>query len=291
MHAQPLVITFEPHPETVLRGVTPLLLCDPAEKLAGLATAGIGVTVIQRFDRAFSQQTAEEFLDRLRVGRQLAGLVMSSESAFGHDRQGTAVTVRRLAEEEGWHLLELHVVERGGQRVSSRQVREEILAGGLGSARRLLGRRYAVIGDVVHGNGRGHELGYPTANLHFDAEVTLPPDGIYAGRVTWWDGPATDASSILRSPDHAADGVASLGVRPTFGENRRLLEVHLLDFDGDLYGKRLRLEFVHRQRGERRFRSVAALIEQMGHDVARTRRILARLPASPVAGGAGPTAG
>jgi len=283
MHAEPLVITFEPHPETVLRGVTPTLLCDPQDKLAGLAAAGIGVTVIQPFDRAFSEQTAEEFLERLRRGRQLVGIVMSSESAFGHDRQGTAATVRRLAEEEGWHLVELPVLERGGERVSSGRIRELIEQGRLATARRLLGRRYAVTGEVVHGNGRGHLLGFPTANFRFEAPVTLPPDGIYATLVSWRERDPGAHRLDPDPPEHAALGVASLGVRPTFGVSDRLLEVHLLDFDGDLYGRRMRVEFVRRQRGERRFPSVEALVDQMAHDVVRTRTILTSLGNRPAA--------
>lgn len=274
--AAPLVLTFEPHPETVLRGVTPTLLCDPAEKLARFEAAGVELTVVQRFDRDFSDQNAEDFLDRLRRGRALAGLVMSSESAFGRDRQGTAQTVRRLANQEGWDLVELPVLERAGGRVSSGRIRERIESGRLDVGRRLLGRRYAVSGEVVHGDRRGHLLGYPTANLAFEAPVTLPPDGIYAVRVTWRESAETPAGPAPLLPDRISLGVAALGVRPTFGGGHRLLEVHLLDFDGDLYGTRLRVEFVRYQRGERRFSGADALVRQMGRDAARSREILAR---------------
>jgi riboflavin kinase/FMN adenylyltransferase len=265
--AEPVVITFEPHPQSVLRGVTPPLLCDPAEKLARLELAGVGTTVVQRFDRAFSEQTAESFVGRLSRGRDLAGLVMSSESAFGRDRAGTAESLRRLAEDEGWELEEVPTFDRGGERVSSGRIRSLIEAGRLAEARRLLGRRYAVIGEVVHGDARGRGLGFPTANLGFAEPVTLPPNGIYAVRASW-GGP-----NPLR-PARTVDGVASLGVRPTFGGGKRLLEVHLLDFDEQIYGVRMRVEFVRRQRGEKRFSSVNALIEQMQRDAARARRIL-----------------
>jgi len=128
----------------------------------------------------------------------------------------------------------------------------------------------------VHGDGRGRQLGYPTANLAFDQPVVLPPDGIYTVRASW-DGPDP------LHPRRRADGVASLGVRPTFGERTRLLEAHLFDVSPDLYGRRLRVEFVRRQRGERRFASVAALVEQMDLDAARARRILAGDRTAPVA--------
>lgn len=268
--AESVAITFDPHPEEVLRGVAPALACDTAEKLARIGAEGIAYVVVQRFDRAFSEQSAKEFVDRLRAGRDLAGLVMSSESAFGHDRAGTVATLRQLAADEGWQLDEVPTLQRAGGRVSSGRIRELVEAGRLAAAGDLLGRRYAVRGEVVHGDARGRDLGFPTANLAFPAEVALPPNGVYAVHVSWGgNNPLT--------PSHTADGVASLGVRPTFGGGgRRLLEVHLLDFDGDLYGQTMRVEFVRRQRGEKRFPSAAALVEQMKRDKARARAILSR---------------
>lgn len=265
--AEAVVITFDPHPEAVLRGATPPLACDAAEKVARIAAAGVSFVVIQPFDRHFSEQTAEAFVERLRRGRELAGLVMSAESAFGHDRAGTAATLRRLATDEGWRLVEVATLERAGSRVSSGRIRELVERGRLAEAAHLLGRRYAVRGEVVHGNARGRELGFPTANLAFPAAVALPPNGIYAVRASW-------GGEDPLQPEHAADGVASLGVRPTFGGGNRLLEVHLLDFDGDLYGQKLRVEFVRRQRGEKRFSSAAALVEQMKRDRQRARHVL-----------------
>ncbi len=264
-----VVITFEPHPETVLRGVEPLLLCDPAERLARIARLGVETFVVQRFDRAFADQSPEAFLHLLGAGRDLAGLVMSSESAFGHDREGTLERIRLIAPVAGFELAEVPSLSLGGERVSSTRIRNVIEAGRLGEARRLLGRRYAVIGEVVPGDRRGRDLGYPTANLFFDAPVTLPPNGVYAVRASW-------GGEDPLAPRHVADSVASLGVRPTFGGGARLLEAHLFDFDGDLYGQRLRVEFVRRQRGERRFGSVDELIVQMDRDAARAREILGR---------------
>ena len=268
--AASVAITFEPHPEEVLRGAAPALACDAAEKLARIGAEGIGYVVVQRFDRAFSEQSAEEFVERLRRGRDLAGLVMSHESAFGHDRAGTAATIRRIATDEGWQLVEVPTLERAGGRISSGRIRELIQAGKLAQAADLLGRRYAVRGVVVHGDARGRLLGFPTANLAFPADVALPPNGIYAVHVAW-------GGNDPLKPAHTADGVASLGVRPTFGGGgHRLLEVHLLDFDGDLYGETLRVEFMRRQRGEKRFSSAEALVEQMKRDKDRARRILGR---------------
>lgn len=268
MAAEPTVITFQPHPAAVLRGSAPTLLCDPGERLAHFAAAGIALTVVQRFDAAFAAQTPEEFLGRLADGRDLVAMVMSAESAFGRDRAGNLAEVRRLSEPLGMVCVEVGQVEAGGEPISSSRIRQLIGDGRLGAARSLLGRPYAVVGEIVHGDGRGRELGYPTANFGFAEPVALPPNGIYAVRVEWGgDDPL--------SPTRHADGVASLGVRPTFGGGQRVLEAYLFDIDEELYGERMRLEFVRRQRGERHFASIDELIAQMDRDAQRARQILA----------------
>jgi riboflavin kinase / FMN adenylyltransferase len=261
LDAKAVVVTFDPHPESVLRGSTPLLLCDPAEKAALLGAAGADYVVIQPFDRPFSEQPAATFLRRLAAGRSLVGVVMTPETAFGRDRDGTLAAIENLAPSLGFELIAVNQLLVGGRRISSGRIRDAVAGGRLAEARRLLGRDYAVVGEVVHGDGRGRDLGFPTANLRFDGPVVLPPNGIYSVRVSW-DG-------------RRASGVASLGVRPTFGAGERLLEVNLFDFDGDLYGRRLRVEFVRRQRGERKFGSVDALVRQMEQDAQRARLVLA----------------
>ncbi len=263
------VVTFEPHPEAVLRAAPPALLCDATERLARIGGAGVDLLALQQFDRAFAAQSPEAFLDRLSHGRRLAGLVMTAEAAFGRDREGTLERVRSLGVDRGFRVEEVSPQELRGGRISSSRIRAEVEQGRLSDAARCLGRRYAVIGEVAHGDHRGRELGYPTANLAFDAPVALPPNGVYAVRVSW-GGP------VPLRPAHRRDGVASLGVRPTFGGGARLLEAHLFDFDGDLYGQRLRVEFIRRQRGEKRFSSVEALVAQMDRDASRARAILER---------------
>ena len=265
--AQPIVVTFEPHPELVLRGQQPPLLCDPVEKLARFAAAGIAVTVVQRFDRAFADQAADDFLRRLAHGRSLAGVVMTDETAFGRDRAGTLAAVEALTPQLGFEVLHVPQLFVGGRRISSGRIRELLVDGSIGEVKRLMGRDYAVVGEVVRGDGRGRDLGFPTANLLFQRPVALPRDGIYAVRVSW------GGTDPLAAASRAA-GVASLGVRPTFGAGERVLEVNLFDFDGDLYAERLRVEFMKRQRGERRFGSVGALVRQMKRDAERARAIL-----------------
>jgi len=138
--ATPVVITFDPHPEAVVRGRSPQLLCSLEERQERLLAAGVGIVVVQRFDKAFRQQSAEQFLDRLRLGRRLRGLVMSPESAFGHDREGTIDLVRWLAADEGWMLVEIPLLEIDGERVSSNRIRALLAEGHQADAERLLGR-------------------------------------------------------------------------------------------------------------------------------------------------------
>ena len=271
--AEPVVVTFDPHPAQVLRGSAPSLLTDPSEKLARLEAMGIGTTVVQRFDKDFAAQPPDEFLGRLCQGRDLTAIVMTAESAFGRDRTGMAGSMRRLGEQRGFHVVEVKRVESRGDALSSTRIRGLITEGRLGATRRLLGRRYAVTGTVVAGNRRGRDLGFPTANLAFKEPVALPPDGIYAVQVTWGgDEPL--------NPSGSAGGVASLGVRPTFeSAGQRVLEVYLLDFDGDLYGQRLRVEFVRKLRDEKKFDSVETLVSQMERDTLRARQVLSRAKA------------
>jgi riboflavin kinase/FMN adenylyltransferase len=266
--AESVALTFDPHPSEVVRGEAPPLLCDPDERVALLGELGVSMIVLQHFDRAFADQSVEAFLGRLRRGRDLAALVMTAESAFGHDRQGTIAAIRRLAPELGFELVEIGQLENQGRAVSSTRVRAALAQGRLAEVRRLLGRPYAVTGTVVRGDRRGRTLGYPTANLRFARPVALPPDGVYAVRAAW-------GGRDLLKPARRADGVASLGVRPTFEtQGARLLEVNLFDVDENLYGKKLRVEIVRRLRGERRFGSAAALVRQMDRDAARARAVL-----------------
>lgn len=266
-HAQSVLLTFEPHPAQVLRGQAPAVLCSDSERRARFAASGVDLLVVQRFDRQFADQPPADFLRRLSDGRELAAIVMTPDSAFGRDRAGVLPAVRDLGRELGFEIAEVTSVAGEGAMISSTRLRGLIAQGRLAEARRLLGRPYAVIGQVVPGDRRGRELGYPTANLELDEQMTLPPDGIYAARVSW-------GGADPLTPARVADGVVSLGVRPTFGAGERVLEVHIFDINEDLYGQRLRVEFVRRLRGEKRFTSATALIRQMDRDSARARFVL-----------------
>jgi riboflavin kinase/FMN adenylyltransferase len=270
--AMPVVVTFDPHPEAVVLGRAPDLLMDREERLEWIDRLVAGLVVQQRFDEAFRRTSAEEFVSRLGGGRNLAALVMTSASSFGRDRGGTLPVLRDLGLRQGWEAVEAATLEMRGSRISSARIRALVTAGRLGSAARLLGRPYSLVGDVVHGERRGRELGFPTANLAFADPVCLPPDGVYAARASWGGG-------ALLSPGERAEAVVSLGTQPTFGGRVRILEAHLLDREEDLYGQRLRVELCRRLRPQRRFDSAEELVEEMARDVTRARAVLTTMPA------------
>ena len=265
--AMPVAVTFDPHPDAVVAGQAPDMLMDRRERIERIGRLIGGYVVLQTFDEVFRRTTAEEFVERIGGGRNLAALVMTRVSAFGRDRGGTVPVLREMAKTAEWELVEAPTLDSGGARVSSARTRQLVAEGQLQTARELLGRPFALVGSVVHGEQRGRELGFPTANLDFGQPGALPPDGIYAARASW-GGPA------VLAPFDMADAVISLGTQPTFGGRVRLMEVHLLDRDEDLYGKRMRVQFCTFIRGQRRYDSADELIVQMGRDVKRAREKL-----------------
>jgi riboflavin kinase/FMN adenylyltransferase len=265
-HAAATAVTFDPHPDAVLRGAPPPRLSDPQQLVEGMAALGIDEFVVQPFDEAFSRLEPEPFLRLLGAGEGLRAFLMTPETAFGHRRRGDATTVGEIGKHLGFRLVLVKPLLVGGRPVSSSRIRDAIGAGRLAEARALLGRSPSVTGRVVRGAGRGQDLGFPTANLAFDEPVALPPDGIYAVRAAW--RPSTG------EPWRSDAGVASLGVRPTFGPGERVLEVYVFGVKEPLYGATMRVSFERRQRGERRFGSADALIRQMERDVVRAKEIL-----------------
>ncbi len=257
------VLTFQPHPTAVVQpGAAPRLLTDPARKAQLVASLGVQELVIIAFDRDFAARTAEQFIDEVLVGTLGATHVSVGENfRFGHKARGDAELLRA---DDRFRTRVAELLEIDGEVVSSSHIRGLVLGGAVDYAGRLLGDPFTLAGEVVSGDRRGRELGYPTANLVPDPAFVTPGHGVYAARATTADGAV-----------HAA--AVSVGVRPTFVTGRgELVEAFLLDFDGDLYGSRLELAFLKRLRGEKRFESVDGLIEQMGHDVQAARAICGR---------------
>jgi riboflavin kinase / FMN adenylyltransferase len=258
------VLTFDPHPQSVVApGTEPRLLTTLARKADLVARQGVGELVVIPFDRAFAARSAEDFVDHVLVETLRATHVSVGENfRFGHRAHGDA---DMLGADERFESRVVPLLEIDGEIVSSSHIRGLVLGGAVEYAGRLLGEPFQVLGEVVHGDRRGRELGYPTANLVPDPAYVTPGHGVYAGRARIL-GPDTEAWWPT---------AISVGVRPQFETGRgELIEAHLLDFDGDLYGQELRVDFLKRLRGEKRFASVDELIAQMGRDVDRAREIV-----------------
>jgi riboflavin kinase / FMN adenylyltransferase len=253
------VLTFEPHPVSVVAPQhTPKLLTTRERKADLIASLGVQEMIVIPFDAAFASRTAAEFIDEVLVGALQATRVAIGENfRFGHKAQGDP----RLLAADGRFATVVHpLLEVGGEIVSSSHIRGLLLAGEVSEANQLLGAHFELAGEVAHGDKRGRELGFPTANLIPDEALVCPGHGVYA----------------CLADGHPA--AVSIGVRPTFKTGRaELIEAYILDFDEDIYGQTLRLEFLERLRGERRFESAKALVEQMRLDVEQTRAIVQAL--------------
>jgi riboflavin kinase/FMN adenylyltransferase len=256
------VLTFDPHPVSVVAPEhTPKLLTPLARKAELVASLGVRELIVIPFDAQFAQHSASEFIDQVLVGALHASQVSIGENfRFGNKAQGDSSL---LAGDKRFVTVVHPLLEVDGEIVSSSHIRGLVLAGEVAEADRLLGASFELRGEVVHGDERGRELGFPTANLVPDEKLACPGHGVYAC-----------VAESEQSGVHPA--AVSIGVRPTFKTGRgELIEAFILDFAGDLYGSELRLRFLARLRGERRFKDPAALIEQMHRDVDRTREIAA----------------
>ena len=262
LDSQPVALTFDPHPAKVLKPESNLrLLTTPAQKIGLLTGAGVNV-VMQPFTMEFAAIPAREFVRDYFVERlKVREVVIGHDYRFGYKREGNIELLKQLGASLGFTVQVVWAVEVDDAVVSSSLIRAMLCLGNIREANRLLGRGYGVTGRVVAGKGRGAKvLGVPTANLLTENDL-LPSCGIYAVQVI------NDGQKI--------PGVANIGTCPTFGNQELSLEVHLLDFDGDLYGEVLEVEFVDRLREERRFPSVEELATQIRADMAEARMVLA----------------
>ena len=277
-----VLVTFEPHPLAVVNpAAAPKLLTLADEKRALVAAQGIEQFVLMPFTPAVAQLDAEAFVGRLRDAYAMRELVMGYDHGFGRGRAGDVDLVRRLARQQGFELAVVDAVRDNGagQPISSTLIRTALAHGDLDAAARWLGRSYGIRGTVVKGAGRGRTIGVPTINLEApDPRKLLPPDGVYAVRVRILESGVGSLETNPASNSQILEfgGMMNQGPRPTFGEESRTLEIHLFDFDGELYGAVVDVEWVRRLRAVQAFPSRDALVAQLERDRQAARATLNR---------------
>jgi riboflavin kinase/FMN adenylyltransferase len=268
---QSAVVTFDRHPASVVRPESaPRLLTDLDQKLELLEETGVDYTLVVHFDEERSKESPEDFVTEVLVGCLNAKLiVVGADFHFGHQRRGNVPLLEAMGAQLGFDVIGMSLVGPAGlpardeEQVSSTAIRRALVSGDLDTANAMLGRPYEVRGVVEHGDGRGREWGFPTANVSVSDEILFPADGVYAG---WY----------VRPDGECQAAALSLGRRPQIYENQpyRLLEAHLLDWDGDLYDEHACVRFVKRLRGQARFDTEDDLRAQIGRDCDDARRIL-----------------
>lgn len=256
------VITFDPHPARVFGRGEIKLLTLPDERAELLASMGVDVVITHPFDREVASTTAFAFVKRLKERLGLAHLVLGYDSTIGKDREGNAARLVEIGSELGYTVEVMAALSDESGVISSTEIRKLVATGNVAGAAQLMGHPYSLHGPVLHGDQRGRTINVPTANIAYSADKLIPANGIYACR------------AYLNGQKHIA--AVNIGVNPTFTPDKQIpnVEAHLLDFDREIYGEDVRLEFVARLRDELRFGSVDALLEQIWKDIDDTRRIL-----------------
>jgi riboflavin kinase/FMN adenylyltransferase len=260
-----VVLTFNPHPAVVLGGKTDFkYLATLEERAELLGSFGVDAVITQTFDRALANQTANEYMRHLSQGLDLRHLVIGYDTALGRGREADATRLAEIGQELDYSVQVVPALADTRGIISSTRIRRAILAGDVAAAASDLGRPFSITGPVIHGDGRGHTINIPTANIQIPAEKIMPAFGIYACQA--W------VHSLLYP------AATSLGVRPTFYGDppAPTIEAHLLDFHQDLYGQAVKLEFMEFLRPEEKYDSVEALVEQIQKDIAQTRIRLKR---------------
>ena len=249
------MVSFAGHPKEVLLGHAPATITSLEHRLRLFEDCGIDAALVLDFDEQLRSLSAANFVKKFLIdGLGLQELVFGFDSKFGHDRGGNPQSLRPLSQELGFAITEIEPLRLNGRAVSSTAVREAVQLGDLLATEHMLGRPASILGTVVHGDKRGRQLGFPTANLSLHHELS-PPQGVYACMV-----------KINGNPDLVA-GAVNLGVRPSFDEAAPSIEVHLIDFDDDIYGQTLEVFFLQKLRAERKFLNVEDLRQQITADV------------------------
>lgn len=264
-----VLMTFDPHPLDVVRpGSHPSQLSTLDRRAELVEELGIDVFVVMPFTRDFMKLTPQEYVQNLLVDRlHVAEVVIGDNFTFGKQAAGTLDTMRELGAQYGFDVDGVQLLGEHAVTFSSTYIRGCLSEGNVGAAAEALGRPHRVEGVVVHGDGRGKGLGFPTANVAPTMHAAIPADGVYAG---WF--------TVVEPGDEFAGqrymAAISVGTNPTFDGRNRTVEPHLLDFDGDLYGKHVGVDFVEQLRGMRKFESIEALVEGIGKDVDQARKVL-----------------
>jgi riboflavin kinase/FMN adenylyltransferase len=259
-----VVLTFDPHPTSVLTGQDIKYLTTPNERKDLLETLGVDMVITQLFTRDLSTATAQEYMSRLKQTLDLKHLVIGYDFALGKGREGNAARLTEIGRALNYTVEVIDAVTNKSGVISSTEIRKLVTAGHVPEAAELLGYHYALSGPVIHGDGRGHSIKIPTANIDYPKRKVMPANGIY---VCW-------ATVGARSPKFMA--ATNIGFNPTFTPERQVpsLETYLLDFDHNIYGRQVKLEFVARLRDELKFNSVEALLERIHDDINKTREML-----------------
>jgi riboflavin kinase / FMN adenylyltransferase len=259
----PVAVTFDPHPRCVVDpGGCPPLLSSLDDRVELIGRCGIERVLVIPFTRELSEWSADRFAATLTDSLGMGRLIVGPGFALGRGREGNLEFLGRLGARRGFEVTTVAPSMRGGRPVSSGRVRDAIAMGSFADAISMLGRPYILEGEVESGEGRGAGLGVPTANLRVDPARCIPAAGVYAGWLHYGDGWRPAATGI--------------GTRPTFGGGSVTIEAHVLDFDGDLYDRPVRLALARRIRSERAFSSITALKTAMARDIERTREIVLR---------------
>lgn len=255
------VVTFRQHPQEVLPPHSRLpFLTSLAERVSLLKNEGVETVIVLSFTRELAQLSARRFVSLLKKYLRMKGLTIGPDFALGSKREGNASKLSALGAEMGFSVTVVPPIMLNGEVISSTAIRNALSNGDMKRVHNLMGRLFSLHGDVVTGTGRGTGLSFPTANLDVNSGQALPPEGVYA--------------TLAYINDQVHRSVTNIGKRPTFGENKRTVEVYVLDYHGDLYGQELKIDVVERLRSEIQFKSAEALKKQIAEDVEKSKAIL-----------------
>ena len=262
---QSAVLSFDPHPDTVVRADQPMIyLTDYDDKADLIAEIGADMLIIQPFTPEFARVPAQDFIARLVELAAVKEIHVGEDFVFGYKAQGNVVRLREWGHAAGFQVKTLAPLEVNNQTVSSSLIRQFLTAGQVDQAARFLGRVFSLKGTVIHGNERGRLLGFPTANLAVPANFAVPGHGVYATMTSFLDEPGAVARP----------SVTNIGTRPTFDNGERSVETFVLDWSGDLYAQSLRVEFIQKLRDEQKFNGLDAIKAQLTRDVEASRAAL-----------------